>query len=942
MGAKGQPVLSGGDVASHSAAHFATGSACSSIITLSTHSHNRMSLSKPKPNTEPRDLRKPPLYTKRHWAKSDRQNPKRIHLLEHHLADVGACFEVLAAQPTIRLRLAMAGNRHELDNVTSARLAVFAALHDIGKVNIGFQTRIWREEDLQGRRRPRWAGHTSDLIPVMKGTDTETSSWFWGALGWDDFCAWDRDDGETASALFTAAMSHHGAPLDLHASKEANPAIWRPFADLEPEQVIRRIGRLVREWFPLAFSVETPTLPSAPSFQHMFLGLCTLADWIGSDEQFFKYCSDLTDDYIDTARLRAKKAVVVKGLDIKNQRAVFPPLPDFQHLFEIDGDPKPVQKSASTTSLDSHLAIIESETGSGKTEAALWRFAYMYEAGLVDGIYFALPTRAAASQMHKRVTRFVSQMFPAEHRPAPVLAVPGYVRAGDFTGKHLPNYKVWWEDSPGSDVQQLRWAAESAKRFLAAQVAVGTVDQAMMAALQVRHSHMRAACLARNLLVVDEVHASDPYMRVILGALINIHLGAGGHALLMSATLGSVARSRWLSTSRDSEELSVSLEDAIAAAYPAITLPEGSGEPIQVSGNRGPQKEVWIETRPAMRDFSWVARRALSAARYGARVLVVRNTVDHAVKTQRALEEASNPSDTGSLFSCRNVPTLHTGRFVAEDRELLDKEVEARLGKNRVGGGAVVVGTQTLEQSLDIDADLLITDLCPMDVLLQRIGRLHRHPVRSRPTRYEKPTCIVLTPPGEDLSALLTKKGNTNGLGPGGFVYPDLTVLEATRRLIVEAASGKPWRIPDRNRELVERTTHRDALNMIGEEMGEEWRVHANEVEGVEIADNLTARHVVTKHDLSFLNRDVRFAGDEEKIRTRLGDEAVEMELTEPQPSPFKTGTLIPRVAVPRHMLSATVPDEPVSPSTGENGFDFSVADLHFRYDRLGLRKVEL
>ena len=106
-----------------------------------------------------------PAYTHRFWAKAEpRQgHPKRIHLLEHHLADVGVCFKVLLAQPTIRQRLARSGGLEDLHETIAARLCVFAALHDIGKVNVGFQTRIWREADLPtGKRKPRWAGHTLD------------------------------------------------------------------------------------------------------------------------------------------------------------------------------------------------------------------------------------------------------------------------------------------------------------------------------------------------------------------------------------------------------------------------------------------------------------------------------------------------------------------------------------------------------------------------------------------------------------------------------------------------------------------------------------------------------------------------------------------------------------------------------------------------------------
>ena len=130
-----------------------------------------------------------------------------------------------------------------------------------------------------------------------------------------------------------------------------------------------------------------------------------------------------------------------------------------------------------------------------------------------------------------------------------------------------------------------------------------------------------------------------------------------------------------------------------------------------------------MSAQPLMRDRYAVAERALHAARDGAKVLVVRNTVGYAIATQQALEElASGDEDRALLFSCRGVPTLHYGRFAAVDRRLLDREVEGCLGKGRRAGGLVVVGTQTLEQSLDIDADFLMTDLCPVDVLLQRIG----------------------------------------------------------------------------------------------------------------------------------------------------------------------------------------------------------------------------
>ena len=885
-----------------------------------------------------------PLYTRSFWAKAQpyrQRGPERIHLLEHHLADVGACFEALLAQPTIRHRMARSGSLDSLDNVTAARLSLLAALHDIGKVNVGFQTQIWREEDFPAnRRRPGHAGHYHELAPVMRGEDGSTADWFFESLGWwwDAINSWDDCGGKTVCALFVAALSHHGQPLQMEGRLNSNTTLWERYGNLVPADGVRRIGELAGRWFPAAFTRDAPRLPSAPEFQHMFLGLCTLADWIGSREEWFPFCGEPQDDYMEEkARKQAREAVSAIGLDLERQRAGLSAggLPDFSTLFGFA--PNAIQQAATETPLQEPLVILESETGSGKTEAALSRLALMYEAGRVDGLYFALPTRAAAKQLHGRVTRFVERMFPEYDRPEPVLAVPGYLKTGDIAGHHLQDYEVWWDDHPDAATRGRRWAAESAKRFLAAQIAVGTVDQAMMAALKVKHAHMRAACLARNLLVVDEVHASDAYMRRIIKSLLDAHLGAGGYALLMSATLGSAARRQWLSTGRWSFNDAPPLEEAVDAPYPAVSVRAAGGEGIVAAGENGQGKSVSVSAEPVIHDFDRVAARALQAARDGAKVLVIRNTVSNVIETQRALERTAG--DNGRLlFSVNGVATLHHSRFAPDDRSLLDDEVESRLGKYRNPGGMVVAGTQTLEQSLDIDADLLITDLCPVDVLLQRIGRLHRHTRNDRPTGYETPACIVLTPDSPDLSPLLPGGPNRTGLGPHGYVYEDLRVLEATRRLIAEFPQ---WSIPRMNRQLVERATHPGELEAIVQEMGGDWRVHANNITGGQLGEGLTAANSVIRRDKSFFNdnREVLFGSDEERIRTRLGDEGIEVEFDPSPSSPFDPSRSIGGITIPEHLLRGAIAEGKVASSPVEGGFTFTVGDRSFRYDRLGLRR---
>ncbi len=881
----------------------------------------------------------PPVYTQDFWAKTfprGQRGPERIHLLEHHLADVGVCFEALAAQPTIRQRLARAAGRSGLDEATAARLAVFAALHDIGKVNTGFQTQVWRDADLPpGQRRPHRLGHTLDLTPILCGEDAETADWFFEALGWEDFLAWDDRDGETVSALFVAALSHHGRPLRLEGDRQSNPRAWRSYADLNPRQFVARLGRLVRQWFPAAFGPEAPPLPAAPPFQHHFLGLCNLADWIGSNEKWFEFVDAPQDGYIAAARDKAARAIDDVGLNLTAQRRRFAGVPDFGQLFGIIRQPRAIQQKTQDIPIDEQLVIIESETGSGKTEAALWRFARMYEAGLVDGVYFALPTRAAAAQIYGRVRRFIAALFPAEdHRPPVALAVPGYEPDAAAEAMRLADYNDSWN---GEHDSEKPWATENPKRYLAAQIAVGTVDQAMLGALKVRNAHLRTSCLARNLLVVDEVHASDVYMGAVLEWLLAAHTGVGGYALLMSATLGSAARRRWLRPGQRAEA-QLSLPDAIATSYPAVTIPSSEGERVAGAGENGQEKIVDIAAAPEITDFAAAAQRALAAARAGAKVLVVRNTVGNAVSTQQAVEQLSAPDDTGLLFAVNGVSTLHHGRFATPDRRLLDRRVEELLGKDRQPGGCVVVGTQTLEQSLDIDADLLITDLCPADVLLQRIGRLHRHRDNPRPAGYGKPACIVLTPPDNDLSPLLSRGQNPGGLGPHGGVYHSLHVLEATLRLV---AQYPQWRIPEMNRELVERATHPDALEAITQQMGVAWKNHAINNEGGYISDAQTARNAVISFGKSFYadNREILFPDIEEKVRTRLGDDRIELIFDPPQASPLGAPHPIDRMAMPSRWLGQEAPDR-VTPAPGSEGFEFSIGDREFRYNRLGLHRA--
>lgn len=541
--------------------------------------------------------------------------------------------------------------------------------------------------------------------------------------------------------------------------------------------------------------------------------------------------------------------------------------------------------------------------------------------------------------------------------PVAVRALPGYGAADGATAASLPGFQVLWSDAPdgapdeAAKEAERRWAAESPKRYLAATIAVGTVDQALLGALQIKHAHLRQAMLARSLLVVDEVHASDAYMTRLLEHLLRAHVACGGQALLLSATLGASARAAYLAIGGRRPELPP-LTTAQILPYPAIGHRTATGPTLlPVEGNPR-HKAVHWEALDIIDAPERIAALAVDAADAGARVLVVRNTVPAAVATLQAVEALAAARGVDCLFKVGGVSTLHHSRYSRQDRPLLDAQVQAQIGKQRQArGGLVVIGTQTLEQSLDIDADLLICDLCPMDVLLQRLGRLHRHarpgtgaPHDRRPAGFEDARAWVLTPPGHDLAPLLARQ--RHGLGPIrrpgeplGGVYVDLRVLEATRRLI----AAQPTRdIPHDNRLLVEHATHPEALDDIAQELGDAWLRFSIEYEGALAATKTVANLHALPFDKAF--DDLRFPEDEGRIGSRLGA-ADRLVVFDPPPAgPF--GQPVAQLAIRHHLLPhGLAPDTQASapsPLEDQPGFTFQLGAAHYRYTRLGVERMPI
>jgi CRISPR-associated endonuclease/helicase Cas3 len=411
-------------------------------------------------------------------------------------------------------------------------------------------------------------------------------------------------------------------------------------------------------------------------------------------------------------------------------------------------------------------------------------------------------------------------------------------------------------------------------------------------------------------------------MRELLRIVVGNHTAVGGRVLLLSATFGSSGRRVFTGDN------TIPLGKAAAIPYPAVTR----GQTLTSVAGTGRTKTVTIDLRPQIGAPDAVAAMALGSARRGATVVVIRNQVKDAIALQQALEGLAGPNH-GTLFRAAGIVTLHHGRFARLDRQLLDAEVTKQFGKSREMTPRIVIGTQTLEQSLDIDADLMITDLCPMDVLLQRIGRLHRH-IRARPVGFEDPRVIVLIPEQRDLSGLRRRPANGLGHWPDrDGVYDDVRIIEATLTLLER---HNQIEIPAMNRYLVEHATHEQTLSEIGSAYG--WEDENVRFYGRKsVAGSLAHAHGLNM-ETPFDERLV-FPAAEERVRTRLGLDDRVIRLASPIASPF--GLMIDALTIPGWMVRG-IPaiTEVVEAARIEGGFQLPLGSETFLYNRFGLGKV--
>lgn len=722
----------------------------------------------------------------RYWGKAQGDSPDAWHSLIYHMIDAGAvCHVFLEHDRTIGRSIARSSGLDE--SRVRGFLPFLIALHDLGKFAESFQDlKPEIVAQLHGSRPVSPYTMRHDQLGYAFWSDVlSRRSW---AEGWPLAAVEDSRDWDFATyrdamdPWLRAATGHHGQPPGINAVKAASQSFSaRACADaLELTQELVKILRPEIPVFHDAYSAESALNASAWSVA----GLAVLCDWIGSNQQWFDYSANTVPlgDYWMRSLEKAEVAVRQSGVlpnrasSSRGMAGLFPSIPR----------PSPLQTCAERVSLGDgpQLVIGEEITGSGKTEAAIVLAQRLIHDGRADGVFVALPTMATANAMHARLRPMYKLLFDEGETASMVLT---------HSARHL--------DDEASDHCTV-WLADHRKRALLSQVGVGTIDQALLGVLPAKHNVLRLLGLQRNVLIVDEVHAYDAYMGRILERLLEFQAALGGSTILLSATLPRSMRQRYVTAF--SKGLGIKAGGVHQDAYPLFTqVGSGGVSETALDTRTGSQRSVKVEFLESVDAAVETIERAV---RVGRSACWIRNSVNDAIEAYETIGQRLGD----------DVVTLFHARFMMGDRKATEEDVMKRFGPESGRAdraGRAVIATQVVEQSLDLDFDVMVSDLAPIDLLIQRAGRLQRHSRTeqgdrtSGTDRRPAPALQILAPRWSDepqagwVSALLPRTAR---------VYGHLGQLWLSMRVLRERGCIA---LPEDARLLIESVYGDDALD---------------------------------------------------------------------------------------------------------------------------------
>lgn len=670
------------------------------------------------------------------WGKTPRpgEPADRFHPAIFHMLDVALVAEALLHDGAPRLRKALLHAWRGCDpDALLAWLPFLIATHDLGKVSAAFQGQVEPQ-----RERLKGIGIRFNTRPVQLYHAEVSALWLHQELS--------RHETGIGAALMLglrdAMGGHHGrfAEADmadirrrLLASEHGEPRwpMWRDEVYGLLRDLLAPTGDLAALGAPRSLRPATVALT----------GFIVWCDWMGSNEHDFPAAAGLSpEEYRAEARRRASRALETHSMRAGRPE---PAYTDFSTLFPKQLPPRPLQALIDTlpnVGLDEPLlAVIEAPTGEGKTEAALALARRIAATRGIDEIFFALPTMATGNQMFMRLEAAYrslygdagavrlthSQSIVIEDELRRQVALAGDAERADQAGR--------------SADAALQWFA-GAKKAMLAPFGVGTVDQVELGGLNVRHYALRLFGLAGKVVVIDEVHAYDAYMSTILDHTLTWLASLGCSAILLSATLPQerhrALAAAFLEGLGDPTPSPASSDNS----YPALSIYRaGDQQRASCAVFRGEQRFTLrlIAQRVPAEEADYL----LELVRNGGAVARLYNRVDDAQALYTELLARRAHAFSHVL--------LHA-RFPLEERQRREQQIGDLLGKetNRTPDQPmIVVGTQVLEQSLDYDVDVMISDFAPVDLLLQRAGRLHRHDrTGRRPPRHAAPVLEVTLP----------------------------------------------------------------------------------------------------------------------------------------------------------------------------------------------------
>ena len=663
----------------------------------------------------------------------------RTHPALWHMLDVGAVAACLTA------RRPLTGCR-EADRAAS----FLVALHDLGKFSASFRAM------LLGRPYTGFR-HWQHSYRLLRDHDGLLS----GRLGATP---------SVRRTLYAAVAGHHGGPpehLDHRKSRDQTHQIGAEASRIAGEAI-----EAVAPLFPGA-SLEGMTESEARRLSWALSGLTVQSDWIGSNPEWFgpQDAGTPIDLYWNQALARAETAIAAAGL----HRARPAPEGAIRVLPETTAL-RPMQAAVGEIDLPDGpvLALIEDATGAGKTEASLILAARMMEAGKGDGIFFALPTMATSNAMLARLEGIVPRLFSG--RPALALT---HGRAG--MNERFREIQGRDGSDPSGGPSCGSWLADDRRRILLADVGVGTIDQALMAVLPTRFNTLRLRALSGHILIVDEAHEFDPYMEAQLQRLLQFHAMLGGSAIVMTATLPLDMRAGYAKAFQKGVGLRRPRE-VEGQAYPMLTVIGRSIHSVEPDPVPATCRDLAVQR---LEDEDAAARLLHAGVKQGMACVWIRNSVSGAIASGMALREAG-----------LQVDLLHA-RFTVADRLKHEAAVQRRFGRDGVGReGRLLVATQVVEASLDLDFDLMVTDLAPIGSLVQRAGRLWRHmdlrPAGKRPVA--APALHVLAPDPDRADGADWLK---RVLGSGALVYPQDVQWRTAKALFERSMIRAPGGLRD-------------------------------------------------------------------------------------------------------------------------------------------------